>query len=184
MDERNPFLKSETDCAQPDFIVETATDEAGIRAANIQLQSRLIRWVYPSLCVLVIVLGIMLLLLKSWWGAFFIIIGVLCLWVRIVVPKLTVSRQVARFRESYGAEAVPCQLVFWPQGVVIHNLLSGGSIHLRYDIINLIQNSGDYIVISTQQKQIVLIKTRDIESQPDFLPYFLAKCPGVKKKGF
>ena len=169
----------------PDFIVETVTDEPGIRATISTMLPTHILYVYPIICAVLLVLGVILLLSNEWLiGLAAIVVGACCLFFRLNLPNRTVERQLARFRESYGTEAVPCQLVFWPQGVVVNNRISGGCVKVRYEIIRTITKKGDYIAFRTEEKQSVILRMADIEGQPDFLPYFLAKCPKAKKKGF
>ena len=185
MNELNAIPEQEPGYTPPDFIVETVTDEPGIRATISTMLPTHFLYAYPVLCAVLLVLGVILLLANEWLTGFAaIVVGAFCLIFRLTLPKRTVNRQVARFRESYGAEAVPCQLVFWPQGVVVNNRISDGSVNLRYDIIRTITKKGNYIAFRTEEKQSVIIRMEDIQNQPDFLPYFLAKCPKAKKKGF
>lgn len=185
MDEQKPIPQTGPDYTPPDFIVETVTDEAGIRATIGTMLPTHFLYFYPVICIVLLVLVLLLLLANEWLiGIAGIAVGAACLIFRLTTPKRTIERQLARFRESYGTEAVPCQLVFWPQGVVVNNRISGGCVNLRYDIIRTITRKGDYISFRTQEKQSVIIRMEDIQAQPGFLPYFLAKCPKAKQKGF
>lgn len=185
MNELDPIPQQEADYTPPDFIVETVTDEPGIRATIRTMLPTHFLYAYPVLCAVLLVLGVILLLAgEGLIGLAAIVVGACCLFFRLTLPNRTVNRQLARFRESYGTEAVPCQLVFWPQGVVVNNRISGGCVNLRYEIIRTITRKGDYVAFRTQEKQSVILRMADIECQPDFLPYFLSKCPKAKKKGF
>lgn len=183
MNELDPI--PQPDYTPPDFIVETVTDESGIRATIGTMLPGYFLYGYPVLCVVLVLLGLILLLIQETAiGVTSIVVGAICLYFRLTLPNRTVNRQLSRFRERYGTEAVPCQLVFWPQGVVVNNRLTGGCVNLHYEIIRAIIRKGDYIAVRTVEKQSFLLRTADIENQPDFLPYFLAKCPKAKKKGF
>ena len=184
MNELDPIPQPAPDYTPPDFIVETVTDESGIRATIGTMLPGYFLYGYPVLCVVLLLLGFVLILASEWGIGFLAMaVGALCLIFRLNLPRRTVNRRLARFRESYGTEAVPCQLVFWPQGVVVNNRISGGCVNLRYEIIRTITRKGDYIAFRTQEKQSVILRMADIECQPDFLPYFLSKCPKAKKKG-
>ena len=167
----------------PDYIIETVTDEAGILAAAPVM-------VGPLRCRRNLVLGLLLFLLAP--SLFFIgeallavcmlIVGVCSLILYTGFPNRVAQKQVARFRESYGTDAVPCQLVFWPQGVVVTNRCSGGSAQMRYEIVRQLHRRGDYLVLRTEEKQSVIIRMADLAPFPDFIPYLKEKCPGAKVK--
>ena len=176
-------MEENTRYTPPDFMIETVTDEEGIRAT--------VHTMLPSVRYrLNLVFGILLLVISPplftiqeyLLGICAIITAVCCLIFYRQLPQVAAERQIARLRESYGTTAVPCQMVFWPQGVVVNNRLSGGSVMMRYEIIRAITRCGDYLTFRTQENQSVILRLQDAADQPDFLPYFLDKCPNAKKK--
>lgn len=177
------MMEENTHYTPPDFIIDTVTDEDGIRAA--------IRTMIPPVRYhLNLIFGILLLVISPplffidevLLGICAIITAIICIIFYRQLPKVSAERQIARLRESYGTTAIPCQMVFWPQGVVINNRHSGGSAMMRYEIIKVITRCGDYLTFRTQQNQSVIMRMQDFADQPEFLPYFLDKCPHAAKK--
>lgn len=171
----------------PDFQVDTVTDGQGIRAIIDILMAPLFRVGYWVLAILCLVLGILLILLDrqlTLLNGACLFLGLFIIVLRLQLPKRIVNRQLKVLRESYGTESVPIHLVFWPQGMVINNTISGAHQNIRYDIIKRLISHKGYLVLQTQAGQSVILPLADLTNQPNLVPYLLAKCPGAKKKGF
>lgn len=171
----------------PDFQVNTVTDGQSIQAVMNILLSPLFRVGYWVLAVLCLVLGILLLLLDqrlTLLNGACLFLGLFIIFLRLQLPKRIVNRQLKVLRESYGTETVPIHLVFWPQGVVVNNTISGAHQNIRYDIIKRLIRAKGYLILQTQAGQSVILPLADVANYPDFVPYLLAKCPQAKKKGF
>lgn len=171
----------------PDFQVDTVTDAQGIRAIMDMLLAPLFRVGYWVLAVICLVLGVLLILLDrglTLLNGACLFLGLFIIFLRLQLPERIVRRQLKVLRESYGTESVPIHLVFWPQGLVVNNTISGAHQNIRYDIIKLLICRKGYLVLRTQAGQSVILPMADLASQPNLVPYLLAKCPGAKKKGF
>lgn len=171
----------------PDFQVDTVTDGQGIRAIIDILMAPLFRVGYWVLAILCLVLGILLILLDrqlTLLNGACLILGLFIIVLRLQLPKRIVNRQLKVLRESYGTESVPIHLVFWPQGMVINNTISGAHQNIRYDIIKRLISHKGYLVLQTQAGQSVILPLADLTNQPNLVPYLLAKCTAAKKKGF
>ena len=88
------------------------------------------------------------------------------------------------FRESYGGDSVPCRLVFWPQGLVLHNLTSGGHVNLDYEAVRRLVCYKGYLILITAAKQMTLLTPADLERYPGLPDYLKAKCSGAKRRAF
>lgn len=114
---------------RPDWVVDTVLDGQSIRTVTPKLLSPLIKVGYPVLGIICLAVALFLALLE---GRFTLFVGVylaLALAVfllRWLLPRRLVERQLRALRESYGTDRTPMELVFWPQGLVLHNLTSGG----------------------------------------------------------
>ena len=171
----------------PDFQVDSVTDGQGIRAIMDILMAPLFRVGYWVLAVLCLLWGILLLLVEqqfTFLSGVCLFMGLFVIFLRLQMPKRIVSRQLKVLRESYGAESVPIHLVFWPQGFVVNNTISGAHQNIRYDIIKRMICHKGYLVLRTQAGQSLILPMADLAGQPQLVPYLLAKCPGAKKKGF
>lgn len=176
-------MEENTHYSPPDFIIETVTDEDGIFATIRAMLP-------PARHRLNLVFGILLLVISPplffmdelLLGICAIVTAICCLIFYRQLPHIAAERQIARLRESYGTTAIPCQMVFWPQGVVVNNRLSGGNITIRYEVIRAITRCGDYLIFRTQQNQSVILRLQDTAEQPEFLPYFSDKCAHATKK--
>lgn len=171
---------------RPDFVVDTVTDAGAIRGVIGALISPAFTVGYWVLGILCLVLGLLLILLDGRPD----ILSVLCLALgvaicilRLMIPRRVAEKQLKLLRESYGGESVPLQLVFWPQGLVVNNKLSGGHVNFRYDLIRRLICKNGYLALVTTAGQSVILPLADVANQPDFLPYLLAKCSQAKKKG-
>ena len=170
----------------PDYVVDTVTDGRGIRAAMDILLPPLFRVGYWVLAVLCLLWGILLLVVEqrfTFLSGACLFMGLFIIFLRLQMPKRIVNRQLKVLRESYGAESVPVHLVFWPQGVVVNNGISGAHQNIRYDIIKRMICHKGYLVLQTQAGQSLILPMADLADRPDFLPYLVAKCPQAKKKG-
>lgn len=176
-------MEENTHYTPPDYLIDTFTDEAGIRA-TIRTMLPPVRYrLNLAFGILLILISPSMLLMKEYLlGICAIVTAVCCLVFYRQLPQVAAERQIARLRESYGTTSIPCQIVFWPQGVVINNRQSGGNIMIRYEFIRAISRCGDYLTFRTQENQSVIIRMQDLADQPEFLPYFLGKCPNAKKK--
>ena len=177
-------MEEPTHYTPPDFIIETVTDPEGVNATISTMLPSVRFHMNLVLGILLLIIGPSLLVLREYLiGAVALIMGIYCMIFYWKFPARVANKQCARFRECYGTDRVPCQLVFWPQGVVINNRCSGGSARVRYEIIRNITRCGDYLTFRTEENQSVILRMRDIEDKPGFLPYFLGKCPNAKQKG-
>ena len=172
----------------PDFVVDTQVDRAATQAIVNALGPRYYIVGYPVCGALCLVLGLVAFLL---FDDFLMKIMAVALWVvgvtffitRFLMTKRILNKQMARHRENFGTDVIPQQLVFWPQGLVLHNLLSGGTLPIRYNIIKKVIRHKNYLFLQTQEDQPVCVHVDSLADKPDFLPYLLAKCPQAKKKG-
>ena len=171
----------------PDFQVDTVTDGRSIQAAMSILLSPLFRVGYWVLAILCLVMGLLLILLDqglTLLSGACLFLGLFIILLRLWMPKRLTERQLKVLRESYGTDAVPLHLVFWPQGVVVNNTISGSHLNIRYDIIKRLIRAKGYLIFQTQAGQSVILPLADVDNYPDFVPYLLAKCPQARKKGF
>lgn len=167
----------------PDFIIETVTDPEGVRATMPAMLSGVRYRLNLIFSILLLVLAPSLFVMREYvLGVCMLIVSVCGFIIYRRMPGQVAQRQIARFQETYGTDSVPCQLVFWPQGVVINNRCSGGSAQLRYEIVRTITRCGDYLTFRTVENQSVILRMQDIADKPEFLPYLLGKCPNAKKK--
>lgn len=170
----------------PDYVVDTVTDGRGIRAAMDILLPPLFRVGYWVLGILCLVMGGLLIPLDgrlTLLSGACLFLGVFILLLRLRLPHRTAEKQLKVLRESYGTDSVPVHLVFWPQGVVVNNTISGAHVNIRYEIVRQLICREGYLVLRTQAGQSVILPLADVADRPDFLPYLVAKCPQAKKKG-
>lgn len=170
----------------PDFQVDTATDGQSIQAAMNILLSPLFRVGYWVLAILCLVMGLLLILLDqglTFLSGACLFMGLFIILLRLWMPRRLAEKQLKVLRESYGTDAVPLHLVFWPQGVVVNNTISGAHLNIRYDIIKRLIRAKGYLIVQTQAGQSVILPLADVANYPDFVPYLLAKCPQATKKG-
>lgn len=171
----------------PDFQVDTVTDGQSIHAAMNILLSPLFRVGYWVMAILCLAMGVLLILLDqglTFLSGACLFLGAFIILLRLWMPKRLAEKQLKVLRESYGTDAVLLHLVFWPQGVVVNNTISGAHQNIRYDIIKRLIRSKGYLIFQTQAGQSVILPLADVANQPNFVPYLLSKCPGAKKKGF
>lgn len=184
----DPITGAATPPAQdrPDFVVDSVTDAQSIRSVMGGLISPLFTVGYWVLGILCLVLGLLLILLDGRPDTLSVLclaLGVAICILRLLIPRRVAEKQLKLLRESYGGDSVPMQLVFWPQGLVVNNELSGGHVNFRYEVIRRLIYKKGYLALSTTAGQSVILRPEDLEANPGLLPYLLAKCPGAKKKG-
>ena len=171
----------------PDYVVDSATDADAIRTVSPRLISPLFRVGYLILGILCLVWGLLLLPLEgrpTLLSGAFLFVGAFVLALRLIAPRRVVQRQLRVLRESYGGDSVPCRLVFWPEGLVVNNLTSGGHVNLRYDTFRRMIRYKGYLILITAAKQMTLLTPADLEGHPGLPDYLKAKCPDAKRKGF
>lgn len=184
----DPITGAATPPAQdrPDFVVDSVTDAQSIRSVMGVLISPLFTVGYWVLGILCLVLGLLLILLDGRPDTLSVLclaLGVAICILRLQIPRRVAEKQLKLARESYGGDSIPMQLVFWPQGLVVNNKLSGGHVNFRYEVIRRLIYKKGYLALTTTAGQSVILRPEDLEANPDLLPYLLAKCPGAKKKG-
>lgn len=170
----------------PDFQVNTVTDAQSIRTVMGVLISKVFTVGYCVLGALCLLMGLLLILLElrlTLLSGACLFLGALIFVLRVQIPRRVAGKQLKVLLESYGTDAVPLHLVFWPQGVVVNNTISGAHLNIRYDIIKKLIRHKGYLIFQTQANQSVILPLADVADKPDFLPYLLAKCPQAKKKG-
>lgn len=168
----------------PDYILNTYTDEAAIRAAMPALLPRWFTLGYPVVgCVMLAVdLSMVGLFGLDYTNLLLLLLTGLIFLVRWYKPRRMADKQLARLRESYGTDRIPMELVFWPQGVAIRNQRTGGQLNLRYDTIGRTLRRGNYLILRTREKQAVILNLADLAGPPEpFLDYLRAKCPQAMK---
>lgn len=132
----------------------------------------------------------MALALALWAGGFTFLAGVylalaLAIFLlRWLLPRQMVERQLRVFRESYGTDRTPMELVFWPQGVAVQNRNNGGHVDLRYEAVRRLVRYKGYLILITAAKQMTLLTPADLERYPGLPDYLKVKCSGAKRKGF
>lgn len=172
---------------RPDFVVDTVLDGQSIRAVTPKLLSPLFKVIYPVLGIFCLAMALFLALLEGRFTLFvgvYLVLALAVFLLRWLLPRRLVERQLRVFRESYGGDRVPCRLVFWPQGLVVHNLTSGGHVDLRYDTFRRMIRYKGYLILITAAKQMTLLTPADLEGHPGLPDYLKAKCPDAKRKGF
>lgn len=168
----------------PDYILNTYTDEAAVRAAMPALLPRWFTLGYPVVgCVMLAVdLSMVGLFGLDYTNLLLLLLTGLIFLVRWYKPRRMADKQLARLRESYGTDRIPMELVFWPQGVAIRNQRTGGQLNLRYDTIGRTLLRGNYLILRTREKQAVILNLADLAGPPEpFLDYLRAKCPQAMK---
>lgn len=168
----------------PDYILNTYTDEAAVRAAMPALLPRWFTLGYPVVgCVMLAVdLSMVGLFGLDYTNLLLLLLTGLIFLVRWYKPRRMADKQLARLRESYGTDRIPVELVFWPQGVAIRNQRTGGQLNLRYDTIGRTLRRGNYLILRTREKQAVILNLADLAGPPEpFLDYLRAKCPQAMK---
>lgn len=168
----------------PDYILNTYTDEAAVRAAMPALLPRWFTLGYPVVgCVMLAVdLSMVGLFGLDYTNLLLLLLTGLIFLVRWYKPRRMADKQLARLRESYGTDRIPMELVFWPQGVAIRNQRTGGQLNLRYDTIGRTLRRGNYLILRTREKQAVILNLADLAGPPEpFLDYLRAKCPQAMK---
>lgn len=168
----------------PDYILNTYTDEAAIRAAMPALLPRWFTLGYPVVgCVMLAAdLSMVGLFGLDYTNLLLLLLTGLIFLVRWYKPRRMADKQLARLRESYGTDRIPMELVFWPQGVAIRNQRTGGQLNLRYDTIGRTLRRGNYLILRTREKQAVILNLADLAGPPEpFLDYLRAKCPQAMK---
>lgn len=171
---------------RPDFVVDSVTDAQSIRSVMGVLIPPLFTVGYWVLGILCLVLGLLLILLDGRPDTLSVLclaLGVAICILRLLIPRRVAEKQLRLARESYGEDSVPMQIVFWPQGLVVNNKLSGGHVNFRYDLIRRLVRKNGYLALTTTAGQSVILRPEDLEANPGLLPYLLAKCPQAKKKG-
>lgn len=171
----------------PDFVVNTVNTKEDLLAVSKLLMPSYFTIGYPVLGILLLVCGALLSVLKQGVSSLTLIcfaVGALTLVLRSVTPKRAAARQIARLEESYGSDTLPSRLVFWPEGVVLNNCLSGGSVNLRYESIAKLLRTEHHLALRTKQNQVIVIRMSDLADVPELAAYLAAKCPQAKKKGF
>ena len=108
--------------------------------------------------------------------------GVFILLLRLRLPHRTAEKQLKVLRESYGTDSVPVHLVFWPQGVVVNNTISGAHVNIRYEIIRQLICREGYLVLRTQAGQSVIFALADVADRPTFCPIWWPSAPRPRKK--
>lgn len=172
---------------RPDWVVDTVLDGQSIRTVTPKLLSPLIKVGYPVLGIICLAVALFLALLEGRFTLFvgvYLALALAIFLLRWLLPRRLVERQLRVFRESYGGDSVPCRLVFWPQGLVLHNLTSGGHVDLRYEAVRRLVRYKGYLILITAAKQMTLLTPADLERYPDLPDYLKAKCSGAKRKGF
>ena len=186
MDELTQNQAPEPNYTPPDYIIETATDPEGIHACvKFMLPHRRYRMNLP-LGLLLLVIGPSLIAMdETALGIVGLVVGIYSLIFYLTFPARVAQKQVARLEESYGTDTVECQLVFWPQGVVINNRRSGGSAKFRYDIIRSLARNGDFLTFRTTENQSVILRLTDIpeDDRDAFIEYLKNHCPHAKRIG-
>lgn len=170
----------------PDYILNTYTDEAAIRAAMPALLPRWFTLGYPVVgCVMLAAdLSMVGLFGLDYTNLLLLLLTGLIFLVRWYKPRRMADKQLARLRESYGTDRIPMELVFWPQGLVLHNLTSGGHVNLDYEAVRRLVRYKGYLILITAAKQMTLLTPADLERYPGLPDYLKAKCSGAKRKGF
>ena len=119
---------------RPDWAVDTVLDGQSIRTVTPKLLSPLIKVGYPVLGIICLAVALFLALLEGRFTLFvgvYLALALAIFLLRWLLPRQMVERQLRALRESYGTDRTPMELVFWPQGLVLHNLTSGGHVDLR-----------------------------------------------------
>lgn len=170
----------------PDYILNTYTDEAAVRAAMPALLPRWFTLGYPVVgCVMLAAdLSMVGLFGLDYTNLLLLLLTGLIFLVRWYKPRRMADKQLARLRESYGTDRIPMELVFWPQGLVLHNLTSGGHVNLDYEAVRRLVCYKGYLILITAAKQMTLLTPADLERYPGLPDYLKAKCSGAKRKGF
>lgn len=171
---------------RPDWVVDTVLDGQSIRTVTPKLLPPLFRvgYLVGIFCLA------MALALALWAGGFtflagvYLALGIAIFLLRWLLPRQMVERQLRALRESYGTDRTPMELVFWPQGVVLHNLTSGGHVNLDYEAVRRLVRYKGYLILITAAKQMTLLTPADLERYPGLPDYLKVKCSGAKRKGF
>lgn len=164
----------------PDWLIETATDPESIHACMKHIISKRYRINLLLGLILVVIGPTMMVLGETALGIIALIVGIHSLVVFTAFPTRAAKNQVNHLEEAFGDPTVPCQIVFWPQGVVVNNRLTGSQIHFRYELIRKIAREGDYLTWRTSEKKSVILRLQDVEDREGFLAYFKSKCPNAK----
>lgn len=168
----------------PDFLIETATDPEGIHAC--------VKYILPhhryraNLVMGLLLLGIgpsMLLMGETALGIVALLVGVYSLIFFATFLSRVANNQVRKLENAYGTDTVPCQVIFWPQGIVVNNLLSRVSVNFRYEVITSLVRVGDYLTFRTRERKSVILRLTDVEDPEDLIAYFKSKCPGARCVG-
>lgn len=168
----------------PDYILDTYTDEAAVRAAMPALLPRWFTLGYPVVgCgMLAMDLAMVGLFGLDYTNLLLLLLTGLIFLVRWYKPWRMAGKQLARFRESYGTDRIPMELVFWPQGVAVRNRRTGGQLNIRYETVARVFRRGDYLILRTREKQAVILSLADLAGPREpFLDYLRAKCPQAMK---
>ena len=180
MDELIPTPAQESDYTPPDYIIRTTTDPEGIHACIRHMLPHKRYRLNLVFGLLLLVTGpTMLFLGETPLGIVSFVIAIYSLFFYVTFPTRVAKNQVAKLVEAYGTDTVPIEIIFWPQGVVFNNNISGGSAKFRYDIIRSIARFGDFLTFRTTEKQSIILRLTDVEEEASFLAYLKDHCPNA-----
>lgn len=179
-----PAYEPDPNYTPPDYVIDSVTDPEGIHACIKHMLPHRRYRLNLILGLLLLVIGPTLIYTSEIpLGIVSLAVGLYSLYFFVTFPSKVAKNQIRKLEEIYDTDTVPSQIVFWPQGIVFNNKLSGGSAKFRWDIIQCIAKNGNYLLFRTLEKQSIILRLEDVEHEAEFIEYIKAHCPDTKFVG-